>query len=193
MSEKFTPKHEVHEALPANQHELITAHATPEKAKHEKDPALAKNEARKALDEISRNETQLDPLERLEAAEKASQPVTPTHINRELKAITLRRELSMIRRKLNKPEQALSRVIHQPVVRVASEAAAKTIRRPSGMLGGGLVALLGTSSYLYLAKHMGFEYNYLVFLVLFAGGFLLGLVLELVVHLATASRRKAQD
>jgi len=45
------------------------------------------------------------------------------------------------------------------------------------LLGGGILALLGTSSYLYLAKHIGFTYNYSVFLILFFGGFILGLSL----------------
>ena len=85
----------------------------------------------------------------------------------------------------------MSRVIHQPVVRVTSEAIGKTVSRPSGLLGGGLVALMGTSIYLYLANHLGFKYNYGVFLCLFVVGFGLGLVLELAVYLATASRRKA--
>jgi hypothetical protein len=72
---------------------------------------------------------------------------------------------------------------------VASEAAGRTVSRPSGLLGGGLVAFLGTTGYLYLARHIGFTYNYLVFLLLLAGGFILGVSLELLVHLATGSRR----
>lgn len=131
--------------------------------------------------------------ERLEAAAATPKPLQPRAVNRELKAITLRRELQHIRRKESLPQRTLSRVIHQPAVRVLSEAAGKTVSRPSGLLGGGLVAFLGTSGYLYLANHLGFRYNYLVFLVLFAGGFIIGLILELMVYAATSSRRHSDS
>jgi hypothetical protein len=185
MSEKLAFKPERHEALPAL--------PPPEKAEPlragETDPVKALLEARTTVAETARSETTANPLEALRAAEKASQPATPRQVNRELKQITLRRELQQIRRQLPVPQRLLSKAIHQPVVRVASEAAGKTVSRPSGLLGGGLVAFLGTTSYLYLARHIGFTYNYLVFLLLLAGGFILGLALELLVHLATGSRR----
>lgn len=156
----------------------------------ETDPAKALETARQNVIETAADtEAQSNPLEALQAAEKASQPVTPGHINRELKQITLRRELQRLRRQLPVPQRLLSRIIHQPAIRAVSQAAGQTVSRPSGLLGGGLVAFAGTSGYLYLARHIGFNYNYLVFLVLLAGGFILGLVLELLVHLATRSRR----
>jgi hypothetical protein len=140
--------------------------------------------AHKAVVEATRSETQLNPLEKLARDEKASQPTTPSYINRELKTITLNRELKAIRRKLPAPQRTRSRVIHQPAVRAVSEAAGKTVSRPSGLLGGGLAALVGTSGYLYLSRHIGFQYNYGVFLALFAGGFALGLIIELAVSVA---------
>ncbi|MDB5164834.1 MAG: hypothetical protein JWL89_460, partial [Candidatus Saccharibacteria bacterium] len=113
--------------------------------------------------------------------------------SRDLLSVTWNREIKNLQRKLPVLQRSLSKVIHQPVVRVASEAAGKTISRPSGLLGGGLVALIGTSGYLYTAKHAGFRYNYLVFLMLFAGGFIVGLILELLIWTASLSRRKALD
>lgn len=95
-----------------------------------------------------------------------------------------------IRRKLPTPQRALSQVIHQPVVRAVSEGAGRTVSRPSGLLGGGITAFTGTTLYLYLAHHIGFSYNYGVFVLLFAGGFILGLVIELLVNLVL-SRRKS--
>jgi hypothetical protein len=166
----------------------------PEKApKAEKDPGQVANEARAAIDKAERANEGPDPLEKLKLAESAPNEPTPRHVNRELKQITLQRELKQIRRKLPRRQRVLSKVIHQPVIRVVSETTGKTLSRPSGLLGGGLVALLGTSTYLFLAKERGFPYNYGVFLALFAGGFIVGLVLELAVHLATASRRKGYD
>lgn len=191
MSEKLST-HEIHENLPSGQHERITA-----RAKHEKHHVKhnAREEAQHAREAIRHEaESAAAPLERLHASEKATQPTPPNlGINRELKAITLRRELQHIRRKLPVPQRTLSKVIHQPVVRVTSEAAGKTISRPSGLLGGGFVALIGTSGYLYLANHIGFTYNYGVFLVLFAGGFALGLIIELIVHSVFKARRRANN
>ncbi len=128
-------------------------------------------------------------MEQLEASENAAQPAQSGYINRELRAITLRRELNSIRRRLPAPQRVLSKIIHQPAIRVVSEAAGKTVSRPSGLLGGGLAAFLGTSGYLYLARHDGFTYNYGVFLALFVGGFFFGLFLEYAVYLATLRQR----
>jgi hypothetical protein len=187
MSETLI-NHETHEARPVAKHELLEAHAHPEKSTHPKQNSREK--AAKAREAIkSETDIQINPLERLKAAEKASQPAPNTNVNRELKQITLRRELQQIRRRLPATQRALSKVIHQPAVRVTSEVVGKTVSRPSGILGGGLVALIGTSGYLYLAHHAGFAYNYTVFLLLFVGGFILGLVLEFLVYLATTHRR----
>jgi hypothetical protein len=187
MSEKISIKAEKHEALPA----LPTAAQAEKLRPGETDPRLSLNEARATVAETVQAETQPNPMEALRAAEKASQPTTPRHVNRELKQITLRRELLQIQRKLAAPQRVLSRVIHQPVVRVVSEAAGQTVSRPSGLLGGGLVAFFGTTGYLYLARHIGFAYNYFVFLLLLGSGFVFGLGLELLVHLATASHRSS--
>jgi len=179
---------------PEQQPETLPMLPTAEQAEKlrpgEKDPRLALHEARETVAETIQAETRPNPLEALAAAEKASEPATPRQINRELKQITLRRELQTIRRQLGAPQRALSRVVHQPAVRVVSEAAGNTVSRPSGLLGGSLVAFFGTSGYLYLAKHIGFTYNYFVFFLLLAGGFAIGLALEFMVHLATASRRR---
>jgi hypothetical protein len=183
---------------PENNHELepVVEHHKPRheqaEVKHhkpEKDPTQAAAEARTAAKHEHATDAP-NPLERLKATDNESLQVNPRLVSSELQKISLRTQLTRVRRSLSSPERLLSQVVHQPAVRVVSEAAGKTISRPSGLLGGGLVALLGTSTYLYLAKHLGFEYNYGVFLILFAGGFVLGLILELVVHYATASRRK---
>ena len=174
--------------------EQLEALPTPEQAEPlrpgEADPTQKLEQAR-AIAEQSASET--NPIEQFQANEETAETKQPTHINRELKSITLGRELQQIRRKLPAPQRALSRVVHQPAIRVVSEATGKTISRPSGLLGGGLVALLGSISYLYLAAHIGFTYNYFIFLLLFVGGFIIVLSLELLVWVATASRRHSND
>lgn len=192
MSEKL-PQQESGEKL-ISSHETLKL-PTPEQAeklrKGEKEPKELLESARH---EISQNAVEsAKPLEELKEASESAKPAQPLHINRELKAITLRRELNHIRQKLPKRDRVLSKVIHQPVVRAVSEGAGKTVSRPSGMLGGGIVALIGTSAYLWLANSANIAYNYFVFLALFAGGFVVGLILEFLVHLATSGRRQAND
>jgi hypothetical protein len=190
MSEQF-PGNNQETVISPERHEplaLPTAEQAEPLRTGEKDPVLALAEARMDIAETA----QADQHKALKAAEGAA-PAPQQTINRELKSITLRRELNGLQRKESMPERTLSKVIHQPVVRKVSEVASGTVSRPSGILGGGVLAFIGTSSYLYLAKHMGFEYNFGVFILLFVGGFVLGLVLEMIVHLATMSARARRN
>ena len=192
MSEKL-PKQEQMERL-VNGHDTLklpTAEQAEKLREGEQDPQELLEAARHEIAETAVESS--EPLEKMKAVTESDKPAQPLNVNRELKAITLRRELNHIRQKLPAGDRALSKVIHQPVVRVVSEAAGKTISRPSGMLGGGLVALIGTSAYLWIANSSGIAYNYFVFLALFFGGFAVGLVLEAIVHMATSSRRHAND
>lgn len=161
--------------------------------KPEKDSAQTLVEARRDVAETTQSETQVNPLDKLQAAEKASEPQAPAHVNQDLAQATLQRELTHIRRHLSAPQKRLSKIIHRPVVSKVSEVSGKTIGRPSGMLGGGILAFVGCLSYLYLANHQGFRYNYGVFLVLFIGGFVLGVVLEMVVWTVMHSRRRTSN
>lgn len=193
MAERIRTPERTGESLPPIEHLLPTAERAEPLRKGEKDPAKNLKEARSKVHETTKAESHTNPVEALHAAEKAAQPSQPLHVNRELKNITLNRELAAIRRRESAPQRALSKIIHQPVIRAVSEPLGKTVSRPSGLLGGGLVAFIGTSAYLYIAQKNGQRYQYTVFLVLFAGGFIIGLLLELLVYAATSSRRHAND
>lgn len=188
MSEQLSQKPERHENVILDPEHEIEAGGQHELPAGEENTAEKLQEARAAAEQAA---SDTNPVERLQAAEKAAEPLEPARINRELANITRRRELQQIRRRLSAPQRALSSLIHQPAIRTASEAAGKTVSRPSGLLGGGLVAFLGSAGYLYSAQHLGFRYNYLVFILLFAGGFVVGLVLELLVWVAM--RRRSTD
>jgi hypothetical protein len=105
-----------------------------------------------------------------------------TFVSRELKAMALQRSLNTVRRHENAPERVLSKVMHNKVVERVSEVAGATVARPSGILGGGLFAVLGSGTLLIIVKHYGYQYNYLAFVLLFVGGFALGLILELIMR-----------
>ncbi len=109
----------------------------------------------------------------------------PILVNKELKDVAYRRTLKRTQSKLAAPERAFSKVIHNPVVEAVSEVGSKTIARPSGVLLGGIFAFLGSFTFLWIVRHYGYEYNYLLFALFFIGGFFVGLGVELGIKLAT--------
>lgn len=98
-----------------------------------------------------------------------------------LKADAYKRSLKNIRSSLSAPDKVMSKIVHQPAIDAVSNAAAKTVARPSVLLGGGIGAFTGSAALLYLSKHNGFTYNYTVVFILFIGGFFVGALVELLV------------
>jgi hypothetical protein len=133
--------------------------------------------ARAAVQEIA------PPKERLALpVDDKPQDNQPLYIDKAVKKLQMKQSMKQVRRELSVPERVLSKVVHQPFVKAVSEASAKTISRPSGLLGGGFFAFVGSLAYLYFTSHIGMPYNYLLFILFFAGGFILGLTLELALH-----------
>lgn len=104
-------------------------------------------------------------------------------VHRELKQTAYDRSMERIRSKLSPPARVFSKVIHNPAVEIISNGTAKTLARPSGILGGATAALIGSLVLLYLTKHYGFAYNYLLFVFLYIGGYFLGLLTEILLKL----------
>lgn len=98
-------------------------------------------------------------------------------VNRELKEMAYGRALQRVRRQLPTGQRVGSRIIHQPAVNSLCELLDKTIGRPLGLLGAGLASFLGSLVY-YLTAYGGYNFN--IFLILLAGGYLAGLLLELI-------------
>ena len=108
--------------------------------------------------------------------------------SKQLKADAYKRALKRVRSGLNVPERTLSRVVHQKAIESVSNATAKTVARPSALLGGGIGAFIGSAVLLYVSRHNGFTYNYTVIFVLFVGGFFAGALVELIVRLFVRKR-----
>ncbi len=116
---------------------------------------------------------------------KISEKEKPHHsedqyITKARKKAAYKKLLQHEQKKLSKPERSFSKVIHQPIVEKVSDIGAKTVARPSGILAGGICALVGTSFVFYMAKHYGFRYNFFIFFALLIIGFVVGLFLELI-------------
>lgn len=100
-------------------------------------------------------------------------------VQRELKTNAYEQTIGRVRGDLSAAERAFSKLIHNKVIEPFSEAGARSVARPSGILGGGIAALIGSSAVLYMAKYYGFRYNFTVFFLLLGLGFLAGLIAEL--------------
>lgn len=181
----------------SEQHPVIVEKAPSSKA--ENHPILEpKTERTDAEHEAARQETleqsrqeierSAAKTESIKVGEAVEEPLQHAVVTKDLQDMAYQRILVRTRKKLAVPDRVFSRVIHQPIVNTLSTMGEKTIARPSGVLAGGFCALLGSSVLLYTAKHYGFHYNFLIFALLFVGGFGLGLILELLFSLVRKAK-----
>lgn len=170
-SQEHLPSHEKHEKQPAH-------HEKHEKAHHaEKQPDIEAIKHSIEKQAKSAKETRVD---------SGSEKDDAQHylVTKGLKQEAFKRSLQRARKHMSATSRGFSKVIHQPVVDAVSNVGAKTIARPTGILTGAVIALAGSSYLLWSAKHYGYQYNYLTFLILFAGGYLIGLAFETLIYLA---------
>ncbi len=106
-----------------------------------------------------------------------------------LKGETYSRTLKRVQQRLSKPERTMSKVMHNKTVEKVSDGIGKTAARPSGILGGGIVSLLGSFVLLYMSKNYGFKYNFFVFFILLVVGFMIGVLLELAIFAVKKAKR----
>lgn len=147
--------------------------------RHEKAP---EHEHKRNIEQIRQNAEKAaveSDKTRVEAQPDDSHAPKDAFVNKEIKDMAYARTMNRVRQRMTPVGRTFSRLIHQPVVNSLSEGAAKTVGRPSGLFGGGLIALIGTTVYYYISKHYGYDYNFFVFLALLAGGFVVGWTLEI--------------
>ena len=110
--------------------------------------------------------------------QEKEQNVQPRYQQKVLKQQAFSRTMDRVRSQLNPVEKQISKVMHQKTVEQVSNIGSRTLARPSGILGGGLFACLGSGITLYYAKHYGFSYNFSLFIILYLAGFVAGILLE---------------
>lgn len=111
-------------------------------------------------------------------------------VTKHLKKDAYKRVLKKTQTHLSTPERTFSKAIHNPAVDKVSDVASKTVARPSGILFGGIGAFIGSLVVFYISKRSGFAYNYLLFLLIFIGGYLLGLIVELFYRLLKPAKQR---
>jgi tetrahydromethanopterin S-methyltransferase subunit G len=118
----------------------------------------------------------------------AAEATSPGFVPKSLKDMAEKRTLKQVRKNLPRSQRAFSHLVNQPVVDSVSEFSGKTIGRPSGLLAGSILAFIGSSIFLYIDKHYGYNYNFLLWALFFVGGFVIGLIFEVLVTLFRHSR-----
>jgi hypothetical protein len=173
--------------LQPQDHDRIEVH-TPEhveqqvESQQEKIEVRTEKEKQEQIAEIENEVNEQEPvksneiLSKLNVAEE-EKPVPPA--SSELKKVALSNYLKEIRTSLSGPARQFSKFIHKPTINSVSEAAGKTIVRPSAILFGGIFMFIGSAVYLYATYKTNARYNFLVALFLFFGGFIAGLIIEL--------------
>ncbi len=151
-------------------------HSEQTKAEKQEELSAIRQEINKEAKSLNKSE--------IDSTKPEKNPGAQGPINKELKDMMRTRTLTRIRKELSAPNKTLSKVIHSKPVEKASVIGEKTIARPIGLLGGALIALIGSVATLYMAKHYGFEYNLLLFFILFAGGYLAFTIVEVLILIA---------
>lgn len=134
-------------------------------------------------------------LEKIEKEARSSHEISSRHVEKEdsrkhetanyrvnsqLKSHALNQTLKSIRHKMPVHERSFSKVIHNPTVDTISTGLGATVARPSALLAGGIFSVVGSLAVLFICRYYGYEYNFLIGLACFVGGFCLGIFYDTV-------------
>ena len=98
--------------------------------------------------------------------------------SRQLQTSLYRKALKHVRTSLSPRQKFASYVVHQPLLEKAAEIMAKTIVNGWGLMGAGTVSLLGSLLYSVTSLYYDYEYNPMMFVLLLAAGFVLGILCQ---------------
>jgi hypothetical protein len=98
--------------------------------------------------------------------------------------------MKRVQKQLPPTQRTLSKIIHNPAVDAVSTVAGETVARPSGLLSGALFSIIANLLIIGICRYYGYEYNYLIGLLGFVGGFVVGLFVELVYRATTKNRSR---
>lgn len=134
--------------------------------------------ARANIDDLAKSKEEVPVSSDLSADNKESET---RWTSKELLSQTYQRSLVSIQNRLSNPEKSLSKAVHNPIVEKTSEFVGKTAARPSGILFGSIFSFVGSLVGYIIARRLGGELPYSIFAFLFVGGFMIGLLLEILI------------
>ncbi len=151
-------------------------------AKGEKDLSEKRKQAEKKLAEQREKEEQEKQAEKTkpekhDAEPKAKDPNSYSKLERKQ---AYRKEIKKVQAQLPSGARRFSKIVHNPVVEKVSDVSAKTVFRPSALVGGSLAGLVVGSIFYFLAKTNGYTFPALTIVALLILGALVGVVLEFI-------------
>lgn len=106
---------------------------------------------------------------------------SPSKYTKQEKKQAYKKEIKKVQSQLPRGSRAFSKVVHNPVIETISDATAKTIFRPSALIGGSITGLvLGLIIYL-VARYYGYPISTMTLVLLLIVGAVLGVIVELIV------------
>lgn len=147
-----------------------------EKEQRESDQKHEKESARKTIEKLAISGKEQAPSGSEKQRQKGTTP-------RAHKKQTYRATMNRIESQLPAYQRTFSRFINAEPVDKVSTVAAKTVARPSGLLGGGVIALIGLVIVTIFAANIGFEVKPITFVLFLVAGWALGLIVEAIYRL----------
>lgn len=99
-------------------------------------------------------------------------------IGNDLSNNSFKQIIKKTQKKLPFDQKLLSKFVHKPAVDTISEISSKTVARPVGLAMGGAFSLFASLLVLWASYFFGYEYNFLIGIMAFVGGFMAGTILE---------------
>lgn len=132
----------------------------------------------KILDKIEKEATPAEELDKIHTKEEIKPIHRATHIGETMKQNGYTQTMKKVQRQLPPTQKRFSKIIHNPTVEQVSNVGGQTIARPSGLLWGGIFSVIANLLVILVFRYYGYEYNYLIGIVSFVGGFCFGILLE---------------
>lgn len=142
----------------------------------------------KILEKIEKEATPAEELDKQHTRGEKKPEHRATHIGETMKHHGYTQTMKKVQRQLPPTQKRFSKIIHNPAVEQVSNVGGQTIARPSGLLWGGIFSVIANLLVIVVFRYYGYEYNYLIGILSFVGGFCFGLLLEGL--LRTTSKKK---
>ncbi len=180
MAEKLSgPEKESGESK-AQSKELERLRRGPERSQEKRSENLEQRQE-KARETIEKSAERQKPKASAERASRKHEREKPVHgYNKRDRRRAFKREMKKVQSHLPPASRTLSKVVHNRVVESVSEVLEETVLRPSVLIGGAIVGLIGGSIFYIYARIAGFPLSGSEFLISLIAGALIGVVLEII-------------
>ncbi|MEK7626502.1 MAG: hypothetical protein AAB423_04105 [Patescibacteria group bacterium] len=160
---------------------------------HDSSESLPKKASKETLDELLKSAQEKAKTSK-EIEEKSSGDSKKTNSNirmigNDLSNNSFKQIIKKTQKKLPFDQKILSKFVHRPTVDTISEISSKTVARPVGLAMGGAFSLFSSLLVLWASYFFGYEYNFMIGIMSFVGGFIIGTILEILLKLVF--RRKS--